>query len=412
MIVLIFSILFLVTILYYMLEITFNSISKVSLAGFIDGLENERIIQYDYVGKYETVLYALRGTSFVLQLVLFIFTYIHLLPILVNPLYCFALLGVAFLFFFNVFLYTLAFAKREVLFGKLIFLTPFALALFAPFGFIFSIFVKKQSEIEDDDDEDDLSEKELEVFFEEGTKEGVLETEDKEMFESILEFRDTLVKEIITPRVDMVYVDIEIDLDQLVEKINESKKSRYPVISGRIDNIEGIILAKDVFNYWNKEDKRDFSINKILRQAFFVPETMRILELLKELQKSKQKFAIVADEFGGISGVVTMEDIIEEIVGEIHDEYDKDTESIVEEKDHYMVKGDTDIYELNERLNTKIEEDEDFQTVAGLISFSLGKIPGQGDQVTIAGYIFEVIDIDKNRIKRVKIYKQINVEVS
>ncbi|MGE5342795.1 MAG: hemolysin family protein [Candidatus Omnitrophota bacterium] len=411
MIYFILSVLFLVTTLFYMLEIAFNSYSKVSLAGFLDDIENQKIKQYGYVEKYETVLHALQGTAFLFQLILFFYSYFLLMPVLQNSIYTLILLIVSFLLIFNVFLYTLAFSKREAILDKLIFITPIAMFIFYPINVMFSAFAKKQPEDNGDEDEDDLSEKELEVFFEEGTKEGVLETEDKEMFESILEFRDTLVKEIITPRVDMVYVDINIGLDDLVKKINEAKKSRYPVISGRIDNIEGIILAKDVFDYWNNEEKKkDFNIKKILRNAFFVPETMRVLELLKELQKSKQKFAIVADEFGGISGVVTMEDIIEEIVGEIHDEYDKDTEYIIEEKDHFIVKGDTDIYELNDRLNFKLEEDDDYQTVAGLMSFSLGKIPGKGDRVKIDGYIFEVIETDKNRVKKVRIIKQENSE--
>ena len=170
----------------------------------------------------------------------------------------------------------------------------------------------------------------------------------------------------------------------------------YPLI----DNIEGIILSKDVFNYW---DKNNFQINNILRQPFFVPETMRIFELLKELQKEKQKFAIVVDEFGGISGVVTMEDIIEEIVGEIQDEYDDDSPQIIQKKDHFIVKGNADISEVCDLLHLEIEE-EDFQTVAGLISYKLGKIPKRQDFVTIDKYRFEVLEIEKNRIKKVKIY--------
>ena len=133
---------------------------------------------------------------------------------------------------------------------------------------------------------------------------------------------------------------------------------------------------------------------------------MRIFELLKELQKSKQKFAIVSDEFGGVSGVVTMEDIIEEIVGEIHDEYDEDTEQIVKEKDYFIVKGDTDISELSDTLEIKLEEDEDYQTVAGLMSYKLGKIPDKADTINIEGYTFEVIDVEKNRVKKVKITKK------
>ncbi|MCP4216070.1 MAG: HlyC/CorC family transporter, partial [bacterium] len=294
---------------------------------------------------------------------------------------------------------TVSFTKREGVLKALLPLTRVAWAFFYPANLVLSVFLKK---IPEENEQDDLSEKELEVFFEEGTKEGVLESEDKELIESVIEFGDTLVKEIITPRVDLSYVEIDVELAQLVEIINETKKSRYPVISGRIDNIEGIVLAKDVFNYLNN-DKTDFNIKDILRKPFFIPETMRIFELLKELQKSKQKFAIVSDEFGGVSGVVTMEDIIEEIVGEIHDEYDEDTEYIVKEKDHFIVKGDTDVAELRETFDIKLDEDEDFQTVAGLMSFLLGKIPKPGDKVTIEFHTFTVMDMDKNRVKKVKV---------
>ena len=130
---------------------------------------------------------------------------------------------------------------------------------------------------------------------------------------------------------------------------------------------------------------------------------MRILELLKELQTSKQKFAIVIDEFGGVSGVVTMEDIIEEIVGDIRDEYDEDVDDIVQEEDHFIVNGDTDIVELEETLGIKINEDEDYHTVAGLISFRLGRIPNRGDKVKLAHHTLQVLEMEKNRIKKVKI---------
>jgi len=400
----VFPILFLVTIIFYMLEVSFENFSKISLAGFLNTVENEKTTKFDYVKNYEMVIYALHGLCFFLKLTLFIYSYILLENLIPNRIHRIVLLIVSFLFIFNFLLYILSFSKREAILKRLIFLTPAARLFSYPMNLIFSFFAGKVPEAKEND-QDDPSEQELEIFFEEGAKEGVLESEDKEMIASVLEFGDTLVKEIMTPRVDMRYVDMETKLDDLVKKINEAKKSRYPVISGRIDHIEGIILAKDVFDYWNN-NKKDFSIKKILRKAFFIPETMRIFELLKELQKSKQKFAIVADEFGGISGVVTMEDIIEEIVGEIHDEYDEDIEQIVKEKDHFIVKGDTDVYELSDTLKIKIDDDEDYQTVAGLISFVLGKIPGKGDRVTIEDYIFEVIDVEKNRIKKVRIFNK------
>lgn len=401
-----FSVLFVITILFYMLEVSFKSFSRIALAGFLNGLENERIKAFDFVQKYETMMNALRGLAFFLQLILFSFAFVLLEQLLPGPVERMLLLISVFLFLFNFLLYTFAFSKKEGILKRLIFLTPVAWVFFYPLNLVFSLFEKKDPEEKEKESEpEETNVKELEVFFEEGTKEGVLETEDKEMLESIIEFGDTLVKEIITPRVDMTYVDIDVTLDDLVEVINHTKKSRYPVIAGRIDNIEGVILAKDIFNYW-KNNGNTFHIKKVLRKAFFVPETMRIFELLKELQKSKQKFAIVVDEFGGISGVVTMEDIIEEIVGEIHDEYDEDTEQITEEKDYLVVKGDTDISELEDRLKVELEEDEDYQTVAGLMSFKLGKIPDKADSITIEGYTFEVMDMDKNRVKKVKIIQK------
>jgi putative hemolysin len=399
----IFSLLFVGTILFYMLENAFRNFSRISLVGFLEDFQKQKIKKIDLVQDYDLVLNALGGFSSFLQLTLFIYSFFLFQPLLPTPLHRVVLLILLFLIVFNLLLYTFSFSRKETILKRLVYLTPVAWIFFYPVNIIFSFFLKKTPE-EKESEPDNLSEKEVEIFIEEGTREGVLASEDKEMIESILEFGDTLVKEIMTPRVDMIFVDIRIGLDDLVKKINEAKKSRYPVFSERIDNIEGIILAKDVFDYWNHQ-QQEFSIKKILRSAFFVPETMRILELLKELQKSKQKFAIVADEFGGISGMVTMEDIIEEIVGEIHDEYDEDTQYIVEEKDHFIVKGDTDIYELNDTLKTKIQEDEDYQTVGGLISFLLGKIPDKGDQVTIEDYVFEVMEIEKNRVMKVRILK-------
>ncbi|MCK4764161.1 MAG: HlyC/CorC family transporter [Candidatus Aminicenantes bacterium] len=390
----------LITIVFYMLEISFKSFSRISLAGFLEDFEKETKRKFDFVKNYEMALNSLSGFAFFLQLCLFIYAYIILGEFIENPLHRVFLLIFVFLFLFNLFFYTISFVMKEGILKRLIFLFPVARVFFSPFNIVFSSFVKNKLH-EKENDQDDISEKELETFVEVGTKEGVLEKEDKEMIVSVIEFGETLVKEIMTPRVDMIYVDIDVGMGELAKIINEKKKSRYPVISGRIDNIEGVILSKDVFGYWNEED---FNIKKILREPFFIPETMRILELLKELQKSKQKFAVVVDEFGGISGVVTMEDIIEEIVGEIHDEYDEDTEQIVKEEDYFIVKGDTDISELNDTLEIKLEEDEDYYTVAGLLSYKLGKIPKQKEKVTVDDHTFEVLETEKNRIKKVKIY--------
>jgi len=348
------------------------------------------------------ILNSLNAFSSFLQLCLFIYLFLFISDITPNlnlPIRI-LLLILFFIIFFNFFLYTIAFIYKEKLLKNLIYLYRLPWIFFYPINTLLSILIRRAPENKEDQ-QDNLSDRELEVFFEESTKDGVLEKEDKEMIESVIEFGDTLVKDIMTPRVDMIYVSIDTNINELTDIINKNKKSRYPVIYGRIDNIEGVILSKDVFNYLGKND---FNIKKIIRNAIFISETMRIIQLLKKLQKAKQKFAVVVDEFGGISGVVTMEDIIEEIVGEIQDEYDDDGEQIKKEKNYFIVNGKTDIYELADELSIAMEDEQDFQTVAGLIAYKLGKIPKINDTIIIDPYTFKVLDTDKNRIKKVKIY--------
>jgi CBS domain containing-hemolysin-like protein len=313
------------------------------------------------------------------------------------------LIGLLYLVFFNLVFYIAAYLNREKILRNLLFLFPIAWIIFFPLNFVFTIFLKDGPADPRENQDEDISDEQLEVFLEEGAKEGVIEKEDQEMIESVLEFGDTLVKEIMTPRVDMIHIHIDATLNEIIAIIKDKKKSRLPVVGEKIDHVEGIILAKDVFNYWGRND---FNIKEILRPPFFIPETMRILELLKEMQKTKQIFAIVIDEFGGVSGVISMKDVIEEIVGAIKDEYDDDLEPIVRDRDGFIVKGDIAIYELNEALQIEIDDNEDYQTVAGLISCKLGKIPGPHDQVTVKGYVLEVLEVEKNRIKSVRIYRE------
>jgi CBS domain containing-hemolysin-like protein len=276
-----------------------------------------------------------------------------------------------------------------------------AWTIFYPLNLVFKLLLKESPAEAKEGEEEDLSDEQLEVFLEEGAKEGVIEKEDQEMIESVLEFGDTLAKEIMTPRVNIAHVHLHATLAEIVAVIREKKKSRLPVIADKLDNVEGIILAKDVLDYWGSA--AGFDIREILRPPFFIPETMRILELLKEMQRTNQKFAIVSDEFGGVSGVISMEDIIEEIVGDIKDEYDEDLEPIARDRDGWTVRGDTSIYELNESLGIEIDDSADYQTVAGLISCLLGKIPAVGDRVVAEGHAFEVREMDRNRIKTVRV---------
>ena len=396
-------ILFLFAVLFHLLESSFESFSRISLARFLGSMEGRRLPRFAFVEKFDLVIHSLETVVFVLQIILMLCTFRVLREVIPSAALRILLIGLFYLVFFNVVFYIIAYLNREAVLRALIFLFPVAWFLFYPLNRIFSVFLKESPADPGENENEEPSDEQLEVFLEEGAKEGVIEKEDQEMIESVLEFGDTLVKEIMTPRVHMTYVHIDSSLEEIVATIREKKKSRFPVTADKLDNVEGIILAKDVLDYWGRND---FNIKEILRPPFFIPETMRILELLKEMQRTNQKFAIVADEFGGVSGVISMEDIIEEIVGDIKDEYDEDLEPIARDRDGWTVRGDTSIYELNEGLDIEIDENADYQTVAGLISCKLGKIPSVLDKITVLGHVFEVREMEKNRIKTVRVHRE------
>ncbi len=390
----------LATVVFSLLSSSLESFSRISLAKFMKGGNGRHRFPLDPVEHFDLALNAVKVFVLFLRFVL-LATLFWLFRGQLAPATLIVVLAGGALVVFDLLLHALAHTWREAVFSTLMGLLPVVWFLFYPINRILAATIHESGgDDRDPGSDDEPSDEELEVFFDEGTREGVIGEEDQEMIESVLEFGDTLVKEVMTPRVDMVYVRRDIPLNDLVALINARKKSRIPVIADRVDHVVGVILAKDVFHCWRQER---FDIERILRPPFFIPETMRILELLKEMQRSKQKFAVVIDEFGGVSGVVSMEDIIEEIVGDIRDEYDDDQEAIVEENGTYTVLGDTDVYDLEERLSLELEQPEDFQTVSGLLSFKLGKIPQTGDQVRIGDYLFEVLGVEKNRIQKVKV---------
>jgi CBS domain containing-hemolysin-like protein len=220
----------------------------------------------------------------------------------------------------------------------------------------------------------------------------------------VVEFGDTIVREIMTPRVSMVCIRKNSTIEKLRELVIQKKHSRIPVYRDRIDNIEGVIVAKDLLEYSDDRHKSE-PIQPLMREVFFVPESMRVAELLKELQKRMQKMAIVVDEHGGVSGLVTMEDLMEEIVGEIQDEYDTEQTTIVEKGyQDYIVLGDAEVEEVEELFDLELAED-DYITMGGLITHSLGRLPETGERFTIKGLAFEVLDVDQKRIKKIRIKK-------
>jgi gliding motility-associated protein GldE len=242
-----------------------------------------------------------------------------------------------------------------------------------------------------------------------GKKKGTLEEEEREIIKSIVSFRNIITSEIMTPRVDINAIPIDMTLNVIIDTINETGHSRFPLYIEDLDKISGILYAKDILPYI-KDGKiqTDIKLLSIARKAIFVPKTKRIDDLLNEFQVKKTHIAIVVDEYGGTAGLITLEDIIEEVVGEIWDEYDKE-ENVIEkiDEDHYIVLGKTSIDEFNEMIGSQvIPDDPDYETIGGLVFKQAGFIPKQGFNFAIGDFNFTVKEVHRKRIKKILIERE------
>jgi CBS domain containing-hemolysin-like protein len=263
---------------------------------------------------------------------------------------------------------------------------------------------KIQSSDKEPEEQREATDEEIQALIEEAEEEGLIEGEEGELLQSVVEFGDTIVREIMTPRVSMACISRDSDIQALRKLVIQVKHSRIPVYEDRIDNIEGVIMAKDLLEYSEDKNKED-SIEPLMREPYFVPESMKVAELLKELQNRKQKMAIVVDEHGGVSGMATMEDLMEELVGEIQDEYDLDPEPYEKKAPgDYVLQGDTEVAELEGLFNVDLEDD-DYVTVGGLITSKLGRFPTPEEHLEIEGLDFEVLDVDQKRILSIRVKK-------
>ena len=250
-------------------------------------------------------------------------------------------------------------------------------------------------------------EEEVMSILEAGQESGVLKEEGKKMINSIFALDDKLAYEIMTPRTDVFVIDIEDPPEEYVDDLMKLRYSRIPVCQGETDNIIGILNIKDyLIQAWEKCFE-SVDIASILRAPYFVPETKNIDALLFELQKMKQQIAILIDEYGGFSGIVTMEDIIEQVVGDIDDEYDEEEEIIDKVDDHiYLVDGDVSLEDLDEELGIDLTS-ETSETIGGFLIDMLGEIPDENDVgriIEFENYQFKIMAIQDRRIERVKIY--------
>ena len=248
------------------------------------------------------------------------------------------------------------------------------------------------------------STEELKTLVEISEEKGQLEESEREMISSIFTFGDTLVKEIMVPRMDVSMIGIDTPLQSLIDHINTSGFTRYPVFKGNQDEIAGFLYAKDLLRFI-RDKEQTFNLEDILREPYFVPENKEIADLLKEFQKNKIHVAIVVDEYGGTAGLVTLEDILEEIVGEIQDEYDQETPLYTKiSADEFDADAIMPIEKVNEMLGEKVLPDAgDYETLGGFIYDLTGKIPTENEFVDYGGYKFIVIEVEGQRLTKIRI---------
>lgn len=252
-----------------------------------------------------------------------------------------------------------------------------------------------------------ITEEDIISYVNVGEAEGVIEEDEKEMIHSIFEFGETSAKEVMTPRTSMFALEADQTIDEVWEEIKENGFSRIPVYDEEgIDNIIGILYLKDLLDIV-KSGKTDVPVGDYLREVYFVPETKSIMEILEEFKRKKVHIAIALDEYGGTVGLLTIEDLIEEIVGEIQDEYDKEEDELIKSvgDEVYEVDAMIDIETLNKELEIELPESEDYESLGGLVVTEMGKVADAGDSIQVGNIKMNVLEVDKMRVSKVLLHK-------
>ncbi len=253
---------------------------------------------------------------------------------------------------------------------------------------------------------------ELKLIVERGGEEGILEAEEEQMIHAVIELGDSRVHEVMVPRIDIVGLDADVDLETAVDRIIEEGHSRLPVWEGSVDRVLGILYAKDLLPFLKKASGERPSVRSLLRPPVFVPESMSIDDLLHEFQRRKVHLAIVGDEYGGTAGLVTIEDLLEEIVGEIQDEYDEEEEMVVRvDDDSIRFDGRASVDEIGDAwedldLDHLLEDRDEYDTIGGLVFHRIGGVPTPGDVVELDGVTITVESTDGRRVSKVLVTRR------
>jgi putative hemolysin len=250
-----------------------------------------------------------------------------------------------------------------------------------------------------------VTEEEIKTVVDAGEEGGVLEEEEKEMIYSIFELGDTLTREVMVPRIDVVAIDAATPLPQAADLVIQATHSRVPVYQDTIDNVIGVLYAKDLLRVL-RVGNLSTSLSQIVRPAYFVPEAKKVDELLEELQKRRVHVAIVVDEYGGVAGLVTIEDILEEIVGEIQDEYDAEEPMFQQEAEgNYIFNARANLDDVSQLLAVQLPS-EDYDTLGGFLYTQFGHVPNAGEQLRFNGLVIEVLTVSGRRIGQVRVRRE------
>jgi putative hemolysin len=272
--------------------------------------------------------------------------------------------------------------------------------LLAPLVAPLALYVERQMENQDkarDTEDEGTSDDAVTALLEEGEAEGILEEEDRELIRNVVGFGDTVVREVMTPRTSIQGISVTASFDEVWSTFRTSRRSRMPVYGGTIDHILGVLLLKDLMQYQSTEP---FDLLRLVKQPIFVPESKHTLDLLRELQLARAQLAIAVDEFGSVSGIVTVEDLLEEVFGEIQEEHEGDDEIRLLPEGDYLVSGGVHVEDLEERLNRTWER-SGFDTVAGLLMSRLGRVPKLHESVDVDGLAMTVLKLEGARVLQV-----------
>ena len=265
-----------------------------------------------------------------------------------------------------------------------------------------SLLVLKLVGVDPNKKAESITEDELRTIVEVSHEEGVIETEEKKMINNVFDFGDSVAKDVMVPRIDMAFVDVNASYEEVIEIFRQEKYTRFPVYEETTDNVIGILNVKDILLAGEREQ---FSVRDYLRAPYYTYEFKKVSELMVEMKKANVNIIIVLDEYGATAGLITLEDMLEEIVGDIRDEYDEDEENELVEiaANEYVVEGSMKLDDLNDRLELKLES-EDYDSVGGLVIGLLDHLPEEGEDVVFDNVRLVVDRVEKNRIDRIHLY--------